>query len=297
MVLAAFAIICIILIGSADTNAILKALLLVCIVKFTLSPQTPLTAYIAVGFQGLTGYLLLRPKTLFLAKCILFAALAMTQTALQKALVLTLVYSSQFWSAINNLINSLLKDFGIKDQNYAFIVLSVYVVIHIIAGIFAAVFAYRFSKIHISKRRDEASGGKILNQNEIAAFLQRKKKKHFKVVPVILVLFAILFVLKYYSIIPANSTGNEIVQILIRGALIILIWTYFFAPIITTFFFRWLMQKRTAFKDEIAVLLTFTPEIKEIVNKSWKDSKNLNVFRRVPHFISESFRIFLLKEN
>ncbi len=297
MVLAAFAIICIILIGSVDPNAILKALLLVAIVKFTLSPQTPLTAYIAVGFQGLTGYLILRPKSFFLIKCILFAALAMIQTALQKAIVLTLVYSSQFWSAINKLLDSLLKDFGIKDHNYAFIILSIYVFIHVIAGIFAAVFAYRFSKIHAVNRKDEASGGKILTQNEIATFLQKKKKKHLKIVPLILLLFAILYALKYFAIIPADSVQNDIIQIIIRGALILLIWSYFVAPIITTIFFRWLTKKRTAFKDEIAVLLTFTPEIKEIVNKSWRDSKSLNIFVRIPHFISESFRVFLLKEN
>ncbi|CAN5639105.1 hypothetical protein BH10BAC5_BH10BAC5_01410 [soil metagenome] len=297
MILASFAVICIILIGSENTSSILKALLLVAIVKFTLSPQTPFTAYIAVGFQGLTGYLLLRPKSFFMVKCILFGMLAMIQTSLQKPIVYTILYSAQFWNELNKMMNSLLKDFGIQDYNYALIVICCYVFIHMIAGVIAAIFAYRFTKIHFSNRRDEKTGGKMLSQSEIAEFIGKKKKKHFKAIPVILGLFAILYSMKYLTFIPDYITKAEFLQMLLRGALILLIWNYFFAPLFTSFMFKWLTKKRTVFKDELAVLLTFTPEIKEIVNKSWKDSRDMNIFSRIPHFISRSFKGFLLKEG
>ena len=296
MVLAAIAIICIILIGSIDPNAILRALLLVAIVKFTMSPQTPLTAYIAVGFQGLTGFLILRPKFLFLLKCIIFGALAMIQTSLQKAIVLTIVFGSQFWNAINKLIDSLLKDFGIKDYNYSYIVLSIYVGIHVIAGIIAGIYAYRFSKKLKLTTKNGAQEPNILSENKIAGFLQKKKKKHFGMIPVILGLFAILYALKYLNLFESYPLQSEILNVVVRGALILLIWNFFFSPLFTSFMFKWLTKKRSALKDELAVLLTFTPEIKEIVSKSWSDSKGKNIFARVFYFIGTSFENFLIGE-
>ena len=93
------AIVIMVLIAMATDKkgTILRATLIVMIVKGMVSPHTPLIAFIAVGFQGLMGELLLRSKKFLLISSIALGVITLLQSALQKIIILTIVYGKSLW--------------------------------------------------------------------------------------------------------------------------------------------------------------------------------------------------------
>ena len=78
------------------------------IVKGIVSPHTPITAYIAVGFQGIMGELLLRSKKYLLLSSIGLGVITLLQSALQKIVILTIVYGNSLWESIDVFVNFIL---------------------------------------------------------------------------------------------------------------------------------------------------------------------------------------------
>ena len=89
-------------------GAILKATLIVMIIKGMVSPHSPLTAYIAVGFQGLMGELLLRSKKYLTIASVALGTITLFQSAIQKIVVLTVVYGNNLWETIDVFLNFIL---------------------------------------------------------------------------------------------------------------------------------------------------------------------------------------------
>ena len=91
---------------------ILKATLVVCFIKMTLAPHTPFPAYFAVLFQGMVGSLLMSGQRFFAVRCVVFGILALLESALQKLLMLTLVFGVEFWKAVGEFVSKLATSTG-----------------------------------------------------------------------------------------------------------------------------------------------------------------------------------------
>jgi len=74
---------------SRSSKEILKATLIVILIKALVSPHTPLTAYAAVGIQGLLGYLLFINKNFYRLSAMLLGILTLLFSAVQKIIMLT----------------------------------------------------------------------------------------------------------------------------------------------------------------------------------------------------------------
>ena len=79
---------------------LLQATVLVMAVKLMASPHSPPTAYVAVGFQGVLAAGLLSWFKPFRLGAVVFAVLAMLESALQKLLMMTLVYGAAWVDAL-----------------------------------------------------------------------------------------------------------------------------------------------------------------------------------------------------
>ena len=95
------AVVFIILLARFDSRryGILRATLLVMIVKLLVSPHAPINAYLAIAFQGLTGTLLFRFIKNIRVASLLLGILCLLQSSLQKLLIITLVFGMNFWKA------------------------------------------------------------------------------------------------------------------------------------------------------------------------------------------------------
>ena len=124
-------------------NAILKATIIVAIFKLMLSPHSPPTAYIAVFFQGLIGQLLFSTNGFYKTSCILLGVIALAESALQRILVMTIVFGNDLWKAINDTINRLTGQPG--ATNYSLLFGVGYLLLHIIAGFVVGLIAYKLA--------------------------------------------------------------------------------------------------------------------------------------------------------
>ena len=133
---------------------ILTALSLVLCAKAVLSPQSPLPAYLAVSFQGLLGYVLYKILSINAVSAILFATIALLESALQKYIVLVFFLGQDWLLAFDKYIDWLLQQFNMvnKSGNTHFITLLFvcYVVSYIVLGAFWGYYATRIiAKINI----------------------------------------------------------------------------------------------------------------------------------------------------
>src|SRR5215203_3359077 len=125
-------------------NAILKATIIVAIFKMMLSPHSPPTAYIAVFFQGLVGQLLFSTNGFYKVSCILLGVIALAESALQRILVMTIVFGNDLWKAMNETVSKLTGQAG--ATNYSLLFGVGYLLLHILVGFIVGLFAYKLTK-------------------------------------------------------------------------------------------------------------------------------------------------------
>jgi hypothetical protein len=86
-----------------STQLLVEVTATVLLIKALVSPHSPVTAYIAVAFQGVLAAGLFRIVAPFRLAAVLFAALAMAESATQKLLMMVLVYGHAFLDALDAL--------------------------------------------------------------------------------------------------------------------------------------------------------------------------------------------------
>ncbi|MBX7243553.1 MAG: hypothetical protein K1X92_17575, partial [Bacteroidia bacterium] len=120
LVLGGFSILILSLIARGSQHVfgrVIKATLIVIAVKAAVNPFTSPMAYIAVGFQGVCAALLfsisINSRILFMV----FGAITMMESAVQKLLVLTLIFGQTWWKALNAWAESVTQLFGVVTQS------------------------------------------------------------------------------------------------------------------------------------------------------------------------------------
>jgi hypothetical protein len=285
MVVSGFAVTCIIFIAyylPSKTN-ILKATIIVAIFKLMLSPYAPPTAYIAVFFQGLLGQLLFRNQRFFRLSALILSVLALTESAVQRLLVLLIVYGKSFWKAADEYLNKLL---GSDHKNYSFLLAGIYILIHAIAGVIIGIYAVRLAKNAESRVADqpELLIPEQVQEPVITGAPVKRKKIKWMFIMIWLALIAI-FIHAYadpkHAILPSGETG----KILLRSALIVLSWYLVIAPLIM----RFIRAKMNALKEKqhlpIKEIMDMLPRIKNIFMQSWALSASLKGLERLKLFL------------
>lgn len=117
-------------------------------VKLALSPHSPLTAYVAVGFQGILGALIARLPLRNIIRFPLFGALALLESGIQKIIILTIVFGNNLWQSIDSLAQSL---FPSIDSSFSFGAIIIYSMIYtcwgMIVGYWATGLPRRFTEL------------------------------------------------------------------------------------------------------------------------------------------------------
>ncbi|HMP31298.1 MAG TPA: hypothetical protein PKD85_16960, partial [Saprospiraceae bacterium] len=137
------AVLCIALISwysNFNKRTLLAALSVVLLVKVTVSPHSPWAAYVAVTFQGFMGILLLNYKESFKISVLIFAILCLFESAVQRILILFLVYGNQFILSVDQAATQLAKQLGISSEiSMVQIGFAIYVFLHLFVGVLIGV--------------------------------------------------------------------------------------------------------------------------------------------------------------
>lgn len=211
---------------------IMKATLIVILVKATASPHSPPPAYIAVAFQGLVGALIFKVLPVFNLATIIFAIIAMLESAVQKILVLTLIYGTSIFKAIDKTVSGLTKEFGLETNASSWILgvyISLYVFWGIVIGVRMGTLPKRMSRLN--QNRNSLSGSTIneLKPNPTSP----KRKKPFWIIYSI-TLFLMLSVL-YIS----DSDKSNVLAVFVRSITATLLIYLLVNPL-----FKWLLAKK-----------------------------------------------------
>ncbi len=291
LILCSISVFCICLIGYYGKRSdILKALVLVILVKAALSPHSPPQAYVAVAFQGLTGYLFFFSKNFFKASSVFVCVLSLIETPLQKIVNVlifsTFVFGPKFWSAVNDTLKKFSSELGMGGLNLLYLAAGIYLGIHLIAGIVLGIFVARVPN-SVKKYAEENPDFKInLDESEEELEIQKKKKKKLKPAKIFIAVLIIFLFLNYlFEIFPQFIPKDESLQILLRAVLLVLFWLFVFSPLIKLIFRKWLSKAKNKYSVQLRDLINFLPQTRKILTLSYKKTKQEHGKLRIPAFV------------
>lgn len=280
LIVGSSAVICISLIAYffPKKGAILKATLIVAIFKMMLSPHSPLPAYFAVFFQGLMGELLFFNKQYYRVSAIIFAIVSLLESALQRILVMTLIYGSEIWKAVDSFINGFTKG----STNYSFWLIGSYLFFHLLIGVLVGWFISTLPQ-KLKTWSVTAEQFRLKEEELISSNINRKKKGQ-RVLLIVWIILVLLFIQSSLHIGKPLLPQHTSLQILIRSLIIVFTWYFIAGPLLTRFLRSWLMRKQQDSKLAIEEISALLPSTKYIVRKSWDLSSSQKGWRRFPQF-------------
>lgn len=291
----------IIAIHSEQQQQILTATLLVIVLKFILSPHTPPMAYFAVLLEGLFGALLLsnmkshpirRNFAIFMLSlfCLMYSAF-------QHLLLLTLIFGQSFWKAIDIFLNKITAIFIKNPHQYSLYLVTFYVGCHLIVGILGGILNIKITKYIQNKPLSPPilTAYEHLKQYEYEKednpiSTVKNKQKSISFIPIILFFLLLFSYLPFFS---NTLMKDKVLEIVIRGSLIMLVWNYFLAPILRRWTTKWLKQYKRHEIRRIEQVLSLLPDIQKIVHISWLLTKEERHFKKYGRFLMTAFLLTL----
>jgi len=288
---------------SKNSKDILKSTLIVILIKALVSPHSPLTAYFAVSLQGIVGYLLFINKNFFRTSALLLGMITLFFSGIQKIVVLTILFGNNLWKSVNIFVKQITNEFLSlsfhPDIHYGFLLMGVYVFIHLVAGLIVGLYAGS-----LPKRLDEFSEQiNTLNfdesDSEIPKKVKKWKKKSWLLRPtgiIILTILMVVLIYSYFNPYKSDIASVEIIIMLVRSIVLTILWYALLAPLVRKMFQKFVAGKKAFYSEEIDEILNLFPHFKKIVGFTWKESQNHKGIKRVKNFLSTSFYYLLLSK-
>ena len=272
------AIICIALMSYFTNNrlTILKALGVVLLVKFTVSPHSPWQAYVAVVFQAYLGYFLFKTNDHFKIKCFLLSVICMLESAIQRVLIMVLVYGTDFMKAIDKAALALAQSLGLNDlPSLVFSVFGLYIIVHIVVGVALGWWLPSIPE-RLWQLEIKVPDGPTLPPHEV------RKKGIKTILWGFIILAAILFVIK---ILVPDMPATDILFIFIRSVLVSIGLIFIVGPWIKTLILKYSADKtgqnQILFKEIVNDIPDFTSRAIQLVyfvNTEYRGLKKLKIY-------------------
>lgn len=266
-------------------QSILKALVIVLIIKMAVSPYSPFAAYIAVSFQAVVGALLLsnfswKGITLMILGCVTFL-----ESALQKLIVLTVVYGANLWEAIDIYGYWVQNKFHfVSETSPTAILIGIYLVVYGIGGILAGIFIKSILKI-ISQEHQHEFYLPILNE----PLKKELKKKSFKLKVIWVWLITIAIIVLAFTVFGGPLFGFEkAIYLVLRSFLILMLWYLVVGPLLLKLIRNYLNKKESEYQRDISNAMDLFPYFRQIISYTWKETKHLKGFERFKYFMAKS---------
>jgi len=286
---------------SQNKTSIIKATVLVLIIKFVVAPYTPLPAYFSVFAEGLLGFLFFNLLKLKKTAPILLGFFALLFSSFQKIFVFTVLFGMTLWESIDIFITFVLNQLSISSElniSYSYLIISFYIFVHILGGIFSGLVAGKIPNwvINFSQKIEFEN---IVPEEDIEKRNRKQKRKFWyqKKSGIMFILIAtILVVVSYTTSTFESNLPVKIFIMFIRSIVITTLWFLLITPFAMKFVQKVLSKKKSEYTIEVENIVTLLPEMKASVNYSWKKSKEKNGLSRIKLFLSYIFVITLRKD-
>ncbi|MCO6461200.1 MAG: hypothetical protein J5I59_07340 [Saprospiraceae bacterium] len=239
-------------------SAILYGTLVAMSVKFALSPHTPVTAYLAVGFQGVLGALIFSFQRRLYLFYLIYGALALAESALQKLLTLTIIFGNTLWDSLSATSRHVAGLLGFSsDFPYGNAILIIYTLVYIVWGCVIGHWAYSIpSGIERLSKSDIISTTPLT----VTSGRKRKKGKWLLGVAMVLILFTAIYIF--------HLSGINLVRLILRPIIIIVIWWAVFNPLLKFLLAKLLQRKNNNVAVWIAQIKEDIPQMRLLSMKA-----------------------------
>lgn len=269
---------------SADKwKDLMKALSIVLLIKILVSPHAMITAYFAVAFQGILGALLYQLLGINSLSVALLSILGMIESALQKVVSLTIIFGKSIWEAIDGLGDWIGRNFSIfLPVDSSIVIIGSYVFIYFIFGVILTVFILRLLanvRLGLDDKRFQIELKALAEKEE--ALEKNGKRKRVKFIFIVVSLALVIGL----SLVGLNeSPWYSAFYILLRAALILLIWFGFIAPLLMKLMRKYLLKKQSSLGKEVNQTLSIFPYLKQIAKLSWNQAAEKKGISRFQSF-------------
>ena len=283
---------------------IIRSTLIVVLVKVIISPNTPLNAHFAVLVQGLLGQLLFLTKRFPGTSSLLLGILASSYSAVQKIIVLTIVFGFTLWESLDQFGESVMKIFfpdttGIRISLW---IIGIYSAIHLAGGIAAGIIAGKlpvWMKKFIKENEKEIISFSLNEIEEKNNKNKGKSKRRWWKRPsgILILSFSVVFaVLTYIFPFFGKNNISDVIIMIIRSVLIVFLWFTFAAPYLLKLFRKFVDKKKNIYTTEINNVILLFPKLRYLVNENWKRSGSLKGLKRIKHFLISTITILIISE-
>jgi hypothetical protein len=274
-------------------GAILKATLLVMIVKAIVSPHSPVNAYLALAFQGIMGEILF---LLFPSKRIaafLLGFLSLLESSIQKILIITIVFGQTIWEAIDLFSEYVINQFFIttySDQiiSISMLLIIIYMSIHLCAGIIIGLWSPQLAiKVKKQIQHEPDVDYSIFKPLKTVESKSKQGRKVWKTLSItfIILLASTIFILSYFVPVFEKSKGYAALLMLFRSIMIMSIWYFLLGPFLLKYLRKFLDKKSIAHKNEVNDILNIFPATKQVIGHAWTETNHIKLYRRIPQFV------------
>ncbi|MBK9255584.1 MAG: hypothetical protein IPM42_08875 [Saprospiraceae bacterium] len=253
-------------------GALLQALMIVLAIKLAISPHSSFTAYIAVAFQALSGWLIYGHIRHRFTAVMLMSIICMLESAFQKLLVLTIFYGKTFWEAIDTFGAWVVSQVGfVLSVESSSILIGLYVGMYLFTGIMLGIFLNQFLKDILELREDPAYKIVILRSDAEKIFLNSKKKNRFSktLITLLVIVFIVVMILLQYKF-----EDYKLIYFLLRVTLVFTVWFGLINPFIIKRMKVALNPQKTGLGSQMQDSLNLFPYLRWIIKKSWEEAKN-----------------------
>jgi hypothetical protein len=288
---------------SQNKNQILKSTVTVILIKALISPHTPLTAYLAVALQGIFGYLLFSSIKIEKVAAFLLGIISLLYSALQKLIILTIVFGVNLWNSIDQFAAFIFLQFGLSKEfipsNFSIILISFYAGLHVIGGFYFGISA---AKIPVWVQNQQFSEHELnlffIKENELFDKEKGRKKKWYnRPTGIFLILLSLVFMIVTYISPEFDNDGSfSILVMLLRAFLITFIWFSVLSPFLLKKFNQIIEKKKYEKASELNSITSLFPDFKTIINYCWKKNSHLKGIIRINNFFRCSLLILLSPE-
>ncbi|MFH0733984.1 MAG: hypothetical protein V1773_05720 [bacterium] len=294
LVLGGLAVIFLSLIAYQSSNklSILKATLIVLIIKFVISPYTPIMAFVSVSVEGLLCYLFC---IIFGKKSIgiyIFALSSMIFFSIQKLITLQILFGNSLWDSIDAFSLFISKQFGLTDLKISALLITIYISLHIIAGL---IFSYLSVKlIKDLESLSYSSDGKVFINagNEKFETFNRKSKK--RIIKKVITLFLLAAFIGFSYLLDGEKGLYGYMLTVVRFISIIIIWLFFVSPFLSKIVGKYLTKKHKKYNNEVGEILNSFPHIKKISYEVWNELKGRRGILKYFTFVHKAIINFII---
>jgi hypothetical protein len=276
--------ICIVLIAHyyPKRGSIIRAAIAVALFKLMLSPTATPMSYFAMFFQAIAGEIIFSSdRNVFKMASFLFILVTMLESALQRVLVIIIVWKTPSLDAMNKFIKEVSHETYVS--NYAIWYLAAFVCIHIIIGILLGWFCAKLP-FKIEKTQTQKTLIENINSKNIIAATKAKNK----ILPIAIWLILCVLLIQPF-VFPNNPIIREdgVLHLIIRFAVALLTWSIIINPVLLNAAEKKSFQSASKFESALQQIALLFPSINYIFKQSWtkaasqKESNRINAFYKI----------------